>query len=113
VLAAFVAMSGVAEAKRPPKSWARTGCHAMAAAFSGLPSEGPDPYIVGLAEKQLKHAPAAYRATAADESSFQALVAWIVRVGALCRADFRRTASCRKPIIPRACQRLKPIARAA
>ena len=88
VLAAFVAMTGVADAKKLPKSsWARNGCHMMALAFSGHAGDN-FPYYVGDAQTQFKHARAAYRATSEDTSSLAAVQAWIVRVGALCKADF-------------------------
>jgi hypothetical protein len=88
VLAAFITMTGVAEAKKPPKWWARNGCGMIAIAYSGVLDERRAAISVGDAVTQFKHAPAAYRPTADDLSGPEAIRAWVVRVGALCKADF-------------------------
>jgi hypothetical protein len=100
VLAAFISMTGVAEAKKPRQWWARGGCGMLAMAYSGLHDERRTAIWVSNAVRQFERAGLAYRPTADDLSGREAILAWVVRVGALCKADFPNRRAVREAQFP-------------
>jgi hypothetical protein len=85
VLATIIGLTGVADARKPPpKSWARNGCHLLALAYSSSVPESRRAIYVGDAATQFKHARVAYRPPHTEDG----FLAWVVRAGELCKADF-------------------------